>query len=142
MNNPQTYDPQKISVIVGTQIVTGFEKGTFVEFEFDEDHLTKKVGIDGNVTRIKNGNFAGKLKMILQQGSPQNDYFSGLAILDRATGAGVVPVMVRDQNGTTLMSSAAAWVPKIPKIAFADETTPREWILDTAQAFVHLGGLN
>jgi len=138
----KTYDPQKVSTIIGAMIATGFEKGTFVEFEFDEDHFTKKTGVDGGVTRTKNGNFTGKLRLTLEQSSPLNDYLSGLAAADRVAGAGVVPVMIRDQNGTTLMSSASAWVQKTPKAGFADEASSREWILDTAQAYVFIGGIS
>lgn len=139
---PATYDPDKVSVIVGAQIITGFEKGTFVEFDFDEDHFTKKVGIGGDVTRTKNGNFTGKLKLTLQQASPSNDYLSGLAALDRTAGGGVVPFMIRDQNGTTLVSCAASWVQKTARAGFADEDSAREWTLDTAQVAAFVGGLS
>lgn len=138
----RTYDPAKVSVIVGTQIMTDFEKGTFAEFEFDEDHFTKKAGVGGDVTRTKNSNYSGQLRMTFAQGSPSNDYLSGLAALDRASNAGVVPVMIRDQNGTTLMSSASAWIKKTPKAGFSDEASGREWVLDTAQAYVFVGGIS
>lgn len=138
----KTYDPEKVSIVIGVMISTGHAKGTFVEFEYDEDHFTKAAGVDGGITRTKNANFSGKLRVTYEQSSPMNDYLSGLAAADRATGAGIVPVMVRDQNGTTLFSAAAAWVQKTPNVGFGDEAASREWVLDTGQAVAFLGGIS
>jgi len=136
----KNFNPKDVSVIVGTQAMKGFADGTIVSVEFDEDAFSKKVGTDGETTRVKSNNNAGKVNIFLDQASESNDYLSGLAALDRASSAGVVPVTVRDANGTTLFFIESAWVMKIPTTEFGKEATDREWVLDCADMNAFVGG--
>lgn len=136
----KSYDPKKVSLVIGPHAASGYMKGTFIELEFDSDAFTKVVGSDGEVARSKSNDYAGALKLTLMQTSDTNDYLSSLAILDRASGTGVVPVLLRDALGRTLASSTAGWVKKIPKIGFGQEIEAREWVLDLAQLDVFVGG--
>jgi len=136
----KNFNPKDVSVIVGTQAMKGYADGTFVSVEYDEDAFSKKIGTDGEATRVKSNNFAGKITITLDQASEANDYLSGLAALDRASGAGVVPVTVRDANGTTLAFAEAAWVMKMPVMEYGNESTDREWIMDCADVQLFVGG--
>lgn len=136
----RNYNPKKVSLIVGAQAISGFADGTFIKVAQDEDAFTKKTGADGDTTRSQSNNFGGKVTITLDQASKSNDYLSGLAALDRASGAGVVPVLIRDALGATLVSGESAWVMKQPDVTFAKTSEDREWVLDVASLDTFVGG--
>lgn len=140
MGQMKTYDPKKVSVIVGTKAMSGFMEGSLVSIERDEDAFTKVVGADGEVARAKTNNRAGNITIPLMQTSESNDYLSTLAALDEADNAGVVPVLIRDALGRTIVSARQAWVRKIPSVTFERDNTGREWILDCGDLEVFVGG--
>lgn len=136
----KNFNPKGVSVIVGTQAMKGFAAGTMVSVEYDEDAFTKKIGTDGEGTRVKSNNKGGKITIFLDQASESNDFLSGLAALDEASSAGVVPVTIRDANGTTLVFAETAWIMKKPVMEFGNESTDREWVLDSDSLNVFIGG--
>ena len=129
-----TYDFSKVSLIVGTRQITGFENGTDIMVERDEDSFTKKVDVDGHVTRSRSNNSAGTLTFSLSQYSPSNKYLQDLANLDERTGAGVVPIKIVDRQNPSseLVISLEAWVQKPASRVFGVESGPREWMLSLA----------
>lgn len=137
----KTYNPKDISLVVGAKAIGGFADGVFVTFEYDEDAFTKTTGADGEVARSKSNNNSGKFTITLMQSSDSNDFLSALAILDRQSGTGVVPVTLRDARGTTVIFAESAWVMKIPAASHGKELENREWVLDCGQVEMFLGGL-
>ena len=136
----KNYNPKKVSMIIGAQAASGLADGTFITVEYDEDRFTKKTGADGEVTRVQNANESANIKLILMQTSNFNDYLSALSLADRLTGLGAVPVLIRDQLGTTLFAAQNCWVRKTPAGEFGKEVGTREWILDTDAADLFFGG--
>jgi hypothetical protein len=136
------YNPKEVTVTVGAFAISGFSDGSFVRVEFDEDHFSKRVGTDGEVTRTQTNNYTGKISITLDQASPSNDVLSGIAALDRASGAGIVSSTVRDVNGTSLAFAQNSWVMKQADIDFANESQDREWVMDCGQMDVLVGGAN
>lgn len=140
----KTYDPKEIVITLGgipgfaAHTVGGYADGTFVKVAFDADQFTKTVGADGEVSRSKSNNYAGSIEITLTQVSDTNDALSALAIIDRATSNGVIPVTVADLRGRTLHVSTGAWVKKIPDTEFGKEQSNRTWMLDceTLESFV------
>jgi hypothetical protein len=140
-------DPAKFIVSVGTlpSPISGYAKGTFIEITRDEDTFKKFVGGDGEVTRVRNRNIAGMMKITLQQGSNSNAILSALATLDEQTGAGVVPITFMDMSGVAGAQSTAAsaygWIRKKPDMKFSGESEEnREWIFDLARMDFLVGG--
>lgn len=125
------YNPKEVMVIFGEIIVEGIAEGTFVEVEPNEDAVSLYVGGDGKGTRAMNNNRSGTIKFTLSQSSKSNEKLSVLHELDRASGAGVRPVMVRDINGTSLYTAATAWVKKGPNGTFSTKIETRQWTLET-----------
>ena len=138
----RTYDSCEVIVSVGGQPITGFAQGSKVTLERDEDAFTKYIGVDGEVSRSKNCNKAGTATITLAQTSPSNDLLSELAANDEAANTGVVPLLVRDLNGTTLAAAPDAWVRKMPSTAFGKEIGDREWVLDCGRLNLFVGGSN
>lgn len=136
------YDPKNVSVIVGGTIIGGFTDGTFILAERNEDMWNLKVGVDGIGTRAKTNNQSGKFTITLHQSSPSNDYLSTLASADELGNAGAVPVLIRDNLGTTLATSLTAWVKKYANIEDGKEVANRVWVLETDQLLLFVGGNN
>lgn len=136
----RNYDPKNIILTVGTQALGGFADGTFVSMEFDEDLFSKKVGTDGEVTRVKTNNFTGKFTFTLDQASPSNTHLSTLLLLDKVSNAGVVPVSLVDKNGPTKVVAASGWIQKMATIEFSGDSENREWVVDCGQVEAFVGG--
>lgn len=136
----RSYDPGQVDFNVGGRDVSGYADGTFLDVEKNVDQATLVVGSDGDNTLALSQNRSGKITCTLQQSSPLNDYFSGLAdALENRTG-GVVPLIVKDNNGTTLASAKQAWIVKRSKTTFAKDPENREWVFETGNLVLTVGG--
>jgi hypothetical protein len=146
MSSFHQFDPGQCILSIGQTPtpISGYAKGTFIDIERDANAFEKFVGSDGEVTRIRNRNRSGMVKITLQQGSQTNALLSALAQLDEASGTGAVPLTFMDMSGQTPQSLAAstlAWVRKMPALTFAgDSEETREWILDCASMEIFVGG--
>ena len=138
----RTYDPCEVIISVGGRPITGFAQTSKVNVERDEDAYTKYIGIDGEVSRAKNCNKSGTVTITLAQTSPSNDLLSELAEADEAANAGVVPVLVRDLNGTSLAAAPDAWVKRLAGANFGKEISDRSWVLDCGRLTLRPGGSN
>lgn len=135
----KTYDASELSVIVGSRALRGFAPDTFVTIERDEQSWTKQVGADGEVTRSKTNNKAGMVTIQLQQASDDNEYLSALLASDELTGAGTVPLIIRDAKGSSLYASEQVWIQKPPTVEYGRDGGVREWVLDCANLEMFIG---
>jgi hypothetical protein len=140
MGGVKTYDPQQVSLSIGGQIASGFADGTFISVEPDEDTFTKVTGADGDVSRSKTANESATLTLTLAQTSPFNDILSALAAADKVSSTGVFPVIIKDNSGTTVVSSGAGWIRRLPTSGFGKEIENREWIIDMGKTIFFVGG--
>ncbi len=138
----RAYDPKEISVIVGGHAVGGFAEGEFVRIEPNADEFADVAGSQGSVSRARTSDRRATMTIILQQTSPSDDVFTAFPELDRTTpnGGGIVSVMLRDGQGTTLVRAVEAWVMRRPDLTFSNEITNREWAFRLAEAFYFTGG--
>lgn len=136
------HDPAQVDLQVGNMTGTAYAEGTFIEVEREVDAASKTVGADGEVTLVVSNNTSGTIKATFQQASPMNDYLSGLAdALERKDFANaIVPVTMKDNNGTTLASAKQAWVKKKAKTEFDATSKDREWIIETGYLNYNVGG--
>lgn len=126
----KTYDPAEVLTTFFGIPLTGFADGTFVEVDYNEDAFTLMVGAGGETARARSQNRSGTVTFTLMASSPCNDLLSAVAIADRASGLGVGPVGIKDNNGTSLVAGANAWVKKMPKVEYAKEVGSRQWVLE------------
>lgn len=136
----KTYDPKAVSVIVGSQPVTGFAEGEFVKVERNEDGWSLLVGADGEATRAKNNNRSGKVTLTLLASSASNDYLSELQTADELSGNSTVGIMIKDTRGTSLYTAATAWIAKQAPASFGKDAGTREWVLETDELIQFAGG--
>lgn len=127
-----TYNFNDVILIVGVKRIEGFEEGTEITAERDEDSFTKKVGVGGGVTRSKSNNFAGFIEFTLNQLAKDNAFLEALSNLDERTGAGIVPVVIIDKSGKEKISATESWIVRPANKGFAGESGPRVWRLDCA----------
>lgn len=135
-----TYDPKQVMIIIGGAIMSGFSEGTFLTIEMKEDAFTTKVGADGETSRAKRNNNNADATLTLAQTSPSNDVLSAFAAADRLTGDGVVPFVVKDGSGRSLLFSAYAWVKKLPGQAYSANIEDRAWSFEIVDVDTLVGG--
>lgn len=140
MSSPATYDPKAILVVIGGAIIGGFADGTFLTAEYSNDFFTKTTGSDGNTARSKQNDFSGSITLTLMQTSPSNDILTGIYLLDRTANAGIVPIVVKDLLGRTVIGTAYGWIRKPPSVEFSKEVSNREWVFDCAEMEGFVGG--
>ena len=136
----KTYDPSQVAIIVGGFQVTGFADGSFLTVERNADNFALYIGTDGEGTRAKSNNKSGRMTFTLAQSSDANAFLSALVTADELSNSGIVPVLVKDNSGTSLFSAETAWIVKHPAAEFGREIGTREWILETDSLAVFTGG--
>lgn len=132
----KTYNPKEVTMSCGMHIVTGYADDTFISIEPNGDGITKKVGCDGEIVRAISPDSTYKIKLTLLQTSDSNSFFSSMVDLDRDTGRGLFPVLIKDLKGGTVFSTEAAWCIKKAPLTRGKDTTNREWELDTGDAIL------
>mgnify|MGYP000032262258 CR=1 FL=1 len=134
----KTYDPKSVVVTVGGYPISGFADGTFITVERSSDAFTKVVGADGEVSRAKSADRSGSVTFTLMQTSNSNAVLSAFAIADENTGAGVVPILIKE--GNSIVFAAEGWVRKLPNAEWGKEVGNREWVFDCAVIQMEHGG--
>ena len=137
-----TYDPNKVTLVVGGKLISGYAEDTFITASRDEDMWQKIIGVDGVGSRAKTNNYAGSLTVTLLHTSPANNILQALATADEQSNAGAVPLQMRDNQGATLITAVTAWVKKLPDIEYGKGVGTRAWVLDSDNLQMAVGGTN
>lgn len=136
----RTFDPKSVIITVGGVPMSGFADGTFLEVTADTQQFTKVIGADGFVTRVKTNNYGGVMTLTLGQTSPSNDVLSGFLAADRISNLGVVPILIKDLSGTTILFSATGWLQQFADVTFGNTNNNRAWNFDLAEMDIFIGG--
>ncbi len=137
----RTYDANKVVVVLGANILSGFADGSFLTVERSEDSFTVYVGSSGEVARSRSNNKTGTSTLKLMQTSLSNDILSAYMVADELSGQGIVPFQVKDLQGATLVLAKESWVLKPADVEFARESGEREWKIQHAELEVFIGGV-
>ena len=141
----RTYDPKAVALIVGGVPIGGFADGTFLKVSRSSDSFTKITGVDGVVSRSHIHDRSGECTITLAQTSPSNDILSALYKVDEESNAGVVPILIKDNNPTlgsvgSTFVAAKAWIRKLPDAEYAKEVSNRDWVFDVDDFEIFEGG--
>lgn len=131
MGKIKTYNPKQVIMTAGVHAVSGYADDSFVTIEQNGDGITTKVGCDGEIARAVSPDDTAIVKISLLQTSSSNSYFQNMANLDRATGAGLFPLLIKDLKGGMLLATDAAWVTKSAGRTFGKDSNNREWEIHT-----------
>lgn len=129
----KTYDPKKVIVTFGGNIISGYADGTFINVSSPSDTFTKKVGADGEIARGRSNDDTAEVTLTLMATSASNAYLDSIRRIDKATGAGVRALSIQDLSGTTIFFYPEAWIRKMPDTEYGKEVSDRVWVLDTGQ---------
>lgn len=140
MSQLKNYDVKQVYVIVGGVAMSGFADSSVVEIARNESLATLQVGADGEATISRSNNNSGTFKVKLQQTSPSNAVLSGFAKAFQMGVPTFFPVLVKDGSGNTVCAAEKAWIQKIPDISFNSESGAIEWVLETHELEMFLGG--
>jgi len=127
-----TYDFNDVILIVGVKRIEGFEEGTEITAERNEDSFTMKTGVGGNVTRSKSNNFSGFIEFSLQHLAKDNAFLEALMLVDERTGVGIIPVAIIDKSGKEKLVATEAWLTRPANKSYGKESGARPWRIDCA----------
>ncbi len=136
-----TFDPNQLAVTIGTHIATGFAAGTMLTVTLDEQRYNTEVDAHGTSSRYKLNNNNATITLTLTQASPTNDVLSIFFNADRQADTGVFPITIKDNRGTSLISSLGCYVESTPSVSFGDTGNNREWVLKATDVGFFVGGL-
>ena len=131
MGKIATYNPKKVTISLGNNIVTGFADDSFVTIDPNGDGVTKKVGCDGEIVRSISPDDTYIVKLSVLQTSPTNAWLQRMFAADVENGTGMFPILVKDLSGSTVFKAAQAWPAKPASRGFGKESSNREWELHT-----------
>jgi hypothetical protein len=135
----RTFDPKEVSVIYGPLIIRGFSEDK-ISVVRDNPAWELVVGADGESTRVKSNDLSGTITLTLQQSSPSNDELSAQFNADQLSNAGLLPLYIKDNLGSTVISAATAYIEQIPEATYGKTQNDRVWTLRTDNLLVFLGG--
>lgn len=136
-----SYDPSQVIVTFGGIPLSGFADETFVTIKRSNGGVySKKRGADGTVERVNKCSYDFTVEITLQQTSNSNLVLDGLMKVDLASNAGVLPLAIKDNQGTTLFVAPNAWINEDPEVSFGNDTTSRKWVFETGPASLTVGG--
>jgi hypothetical protein len=129
------YDCRNVNIVVGgINIESGRNEGTFLRIENESDDYGDVRGASGEVTRYSLNDNRAKVTLTLMQASESNAALSALRTMDKLSknGAGIVPFLVLDKNGTTMYEGEQCWIQKPPDAEYGVEPGTREWPIRVA----------
>jgi len=136
----KVYDSMQVGVIVGTTPINGLVADQAISIEVEDAQYALSTDLDGVSTRSRINKPLAKITLVLTQSSPSNDFLSTFVELDRINNSGIFPLMIKDNNGTSLFTSTAAYIEQVPTSNFAVETNTREWVIRATNITKFVGG--
>ena len=120
-------DPSEFTITYGTHTISGYADGTYIGVTKNANTFDSVKGADGEAARVMTNNNSATITVTLLQTSQSNTVLSGFSQIDRKTGAGALPLFIKDNNGDTAGGGSIAWVQKDPDISNSKTVEPRAW---------------
>lgn len=127
MSDITTYNPRKVTCVLGNHIVSGFADDSFITIEADGEGTSHVIGADGEVARSIDPSSVYKLKLSLLQNSRTNTFLKSMCDKDKKEGTGYFPVNVKDLIGNQKFFGSIAWVTKMATWSRGKQQGNREW---------------
>lgn len=136
----RSYDPRRVVAIFGAARIRGYMPGQAISAEPMTDGSSSVSGMDGDVARALNTDERWTITLNLMMTSPSNTILSAAYHLDKASnGDGVVPFLLEDLNGDTIVSGAQAWIQRLPGVTYSNEIEGRSWQIILNADVVNIG---
>ncbi len=136
------YNADLYTIFMGGVRIQGFADGEFANIKPTRPKFERVVGVDGEVARGRNSDRTVICKFMLLQTSASNLYLSTLiqTDMDAPNGAGVVPLLMQDISGNSIVSAAEAWCVDFPELSYDRGPKALEWTIETGMALFVAGG--
>jgi hypothetical protein len=129
----------KSTLILGGKIIAGAES---VKCDWEEaERYTSYVDTHGSSTITKNPNNNMIIDIEISESSSGNDVLSLYYNLHQASDTGFFPLIYKDENGATIISSAKAQVWKTAALEYKKEHVLRTWQIYALDASYFVGGI-
>ena len=128
----KTYNPKEVIVTCGTHIVTGYADDSFISIEPNGDGITKRPAVTAKLPVRFRRITPTRSSSPCCRPATATPYFSGMVDLDRDTGNGLFPILIKDLKGGLVFSTEGAWCVKKAPVTRGKETNNREWELTPA----------
>ena len=92
------------------------------------------------VARKYTSNSTFTVNITVMSGSPANDLFTRLWLLDEVTQKCKFPLLIKDSLGSGYFFSASTWFEVIPPLSYSTEYSNRVWGLRSNEGIIHIGG--
>lgn len=130
----KTYNSKLVMVALGNHSVSGLADDSFLTIEPLGSGILSKSGCDGEVARAVDPNDQYSIKLTVLQTSDSSKWLQKQHNLDKDTGDGTFPVMIKDIKGGLLFQADSAWVVKETSRQYGKDTNNREWEIQTGPA--------
>jgi hypothetical protein len=123
------YDPTKVQVVVGGDVITGFAEGSMIKISRMTEKRSSHVGAQGEVTFVKSADDRAEVTITLKHTSPANAKLMSLYKSDEE-----FEFAVSDQNFKNDVggSGSRCVIKNIPDFERGNELTENEWVLIVA----------
>ena len=134
------WDPGLVVMTFAGIIIYGYAEGTMISAERNTDTFSLKQGAQGDGTRVRSRDRSGKVTFNLMGATGCNDLLSARVRLDELSGTGKGPLLIKYVGGTDLVTAANAWLTRPANLEYADDPSPREWVLEAHVLKMIIGG--
>lgn len=139
------YDPIQV---IGTwstptgavDIMDGVIDGEFLSETIDNPDWVREHDQAGNATRTRMHNTGGTFALTFSASAPINAILSAKRQNDLLTAVEVGPLVLKDLNGTTVLTCVGAYLQGRPAVSFGSERGQRTWVFEYASAVAFVGG--
>ena len=131
-----SYDPERVSVIVGGEVVQDFAQGQLINVRMTAKQFTYQTGLSSGV-RTYDPNKHGMITISLLQGSPSNVIFDQFLRADiNPSTVGYFPLIINDNNAiggnvSWLCKATTCWVTEFPDWTLSNNVSTKSWTLET-----------
>lgn len=137
--NVKTYDAKQLTITFDGIIVNDFADGDFVSISGMLENFENVVGADGSENR-NNKNLTGvDVAITVSQTSTTNDLFSAKHIADKLNNSGKGALLIKDLNGTSILSSGQAYIKGFADATFGNALGTRTWNFRAPNAIINIG---
>lgn len=136
-----TYNPKKVLMTWGEVLFTGFADGTMIEAARNNQSVNLAIGSTGDGARAISNDHSGIVTATLLQTAIINGLLSAALILDEETGDGVKPLQIKTIGGLDVIFAESAWIQKPASATYAREIESREWVFETDNLNIFMGGI-
>lgn len=135
------YNPEDITILLGgVYQVEGVVEGSFVSIKEDTSRWVSSQTSDKKVSRTYTGGGTYTVAISLMSTSNTNSIFSAWASADGILHGAILPLFIKDGNGTSLFYATSTWIESVPDNDFDVAIGSRTWTLKAAGVTATVGG--